>query len=145
MNLKGVNNLLPIHPPNALTVKKIKEMYNNCNPEKNGDTYQKELNANFQPNKDASKNYITNGLWITHTLLKDYDKKTYKRRVFLFTNNDDPLREDEQENNICLQRAKDMNESDICIDIFPINYMDKFNLGIFYSLIITTNSDDDIT
>ena len=68
----------------------------------------------------------------------------YKRRVFLFTDNDDPKKNDTQEKKICLQRAKDMNENDIIIEIFPMNFKDKFNLANFYALIVPTTSDDDI-
>ena len=144
MNLDGVNNIIPVHPPNAMTIQKIKEMYHKCNPDTNKDTYAKELNDLFTPNEDINKNYINNALWVCHSLLKGYDKKVYKRRVFLFTDNDDPIKNDSQEKNIVLQRAKDMNESDIIIEIFPMNFRDKFNLANFYALIIPTNSDDDI-
>ena len=144
MNLDGVNNLIPVHPPNALTIKKIKEMFMKCDPELNKDTFQNELNSIFAPSEDPQKNYINNALWVCHSLLKNFDKKMYKRRVFLFTDNDDPIKNDTQEKNICLQRAKDMNESDIIIEIFPMNFKDKFNLANFYALIVPTTSDDDI-
>ena len=144
MNLEGVNTTFPVHPPNAMTIQKIKEMYHKCDPEINRATIQKELNELFNPNENVNKNYINNALWVCHSLLKGYDKKMYKRRVFLFTDNDAPIKNDAQEKNIVLQRAKDMNESDIIIEIFPMNFRDKFNLANFYALIVPTNSDDDI-
>ena len=96
MNLEGVNTIISVHPPNALTIKKIKEMYYKCNPELNKESFQKELNTLFAPNENINKNYINDALWVCHSLLKDYDKKVYKRRVFLFTDNDDPIKNDPQ-------------------------------------------------
>ena len=143
MNLEGVNNIVPVHPPNAMTIKRIKEMYQKCSPQLNRDNYQKELSSIFAPNEDLTKNYINDALWVCHSLLKVYERKIYKRRVFLFTDNDDPIK-NEQEKNICIQRATDMSESDIIIEIFPMNFRRKFNLGNFYALIVPRNSDDDI-
>jgi ATP-dependent DNA helicase 2 subunit 1 len=138
MNLDGVNNYLKISTPEATTIKKIKDIIRNCDPATNKEKYKRELNKIFLPNKDK-KNYINNALWIAHTLLKDYDKKIYKRRVFLFTDNDDPLKNNTQEKNVVLQRAKDMNDSDIILEIFPMSFRNKFNLANFYALIIPTN------
>ena len=142
MNLDGVNNYLPINNPNALIIKKLKETIKNCDPNTNKDKFRKETNKVFPSNRDK-KNYIHNGLWVVHTLLKNYDKKVYRRRVFLFTDNDDPLKNDSQEKSVCLQRAKDMSDSDIILEIFPMNFRDKFNLSNFYMLIIPTNGDDE--
>ena len=119
-------------------------MYHKFDPEINRATIQKELNELFTPNENVNKNYINNALWVCRSLLKGYDKKMYKRRVFLFTDNDDPIKNEAQEKNIVLQRAKDMNESDIIIEIFPMNFRDKFNLANFYAIIVPTNSVDDI-
>ena len=129
---------------NALIIKKIKIMTQNCDPQLNEKNYKKELNDIFKPSEDIKSNNLSNALWIVHSLLKNYDKKSYKRRIFLFTDNDDPIT-DNQEKNLCLQRAKDMNDSDITIELFPMNFDNKrFNLSNFYSQIIPANSDDDL-
>ena len=149
MNFDGVNILFKIEAPNAFNIKKIKIMTQNCDPDINKATYKKELNEIFSPiisenNNNTNTNYLNNALWIVHSLLKNYDKKIYKRRIFLFTDNDDPI-SNIQEKNIVIQRAKDMNDSDITIELFPMNFDNKrFNLSNFYSQIIPANSDDDI-
>ena len=149
MNFDGVNILFKIEAPNAFNIKKIKIMTQNCDPDINKATYKKELNEIFSPiisdnNNNSNINYLNNALWIVHSLLKNYDKKIYKRRIFLFTDNDDPI-SNIQEKNIVIQRAKDMNDSDITIELFPMNFDNKrFNLSNFYSQIIPANSDDDI-
>lgn len=144
MNFDGINTLFKIAAPNALIIKKIKIMTQNCDPQINENNYKKELNDIFRPAEDIKSNNLSNALWIVHSLLKNYDKKSFKRRIFLFTDNDDPIT-DNQEKTLCLQRAKDMNDSDITIELFPMNFDNKrFNLSNFYSQIIPANSDDDL-
>ena len=143
MNFEGVNVLFKIEAPNAFNIKKIKIMTQNCDPDINKENYKKELNEIFKPMEDIKNNYLNNAMWIVHSLLKNYDKKIYKRRIFLFTDNDDPIN-NIQEKSILIQRAKDMSDSDIIIELFPMNFDNKrFNLSNFYSQIIPANSDDD--
>ena len=144
MNFEGVNTLFKIEAPNAFNIKKIKLMSLNCDPDINKENYKKELDEIFKPIEDNKINYLNNAMWIVQSLLKNYDKKIYKRRIFLFTDNDDPI-PNIQEKNICIQRAKDMYDSDITIELFPMNFDNKrFNLSNFYSQIIPANSDDDL-
>ena len=144
MNFEGINTLFKIAAPDALIIKKIKIMTQNCDPELNENNYKKELNEIFKPLEDLNKNCLKDTLWIVHSLLKNYDKKSFKRRIFLFTDNDDPIT-DNQDKNICIQRAKDMSDSDITIELFPMNFNGKkFNLSNFFSQIIPANSDDDL-
>ena len=144
MNFDGVNTLFKVEAPNAFNIKKIKIMSQNCDPYINQINYKKELNEVFNPIENATQSNLNNALWIVHSLLKNYDKKIYKRRIFLFTDNDDPIT-NIQEKNICIQRAKDMNDSDITIELFPMNFDNKrFNLSNFYAQIIPVSSDDDI-
>ena len=143
MNFDGVNTLFKVEAPNAFNIKRIKIMSLNCDPEINKMNYKKELNEIFSPIEEITNSNLNNALWIVHSLLKNYDKKIYKRRIFLFTDNDDPI-SNIQEKNICIQRAKDMNDSDITIELFPMNFDNKrFNLSNFYAQIIPYNSDED--
>ena len=143
MNFDGVNTLFKVEAPNAFNIKRIKIMSLNCDPEINKMNYKKELNEIFSPIEEISNSNLNNALWIVHSLLKNYDKKIYKRRIFLFTDNDDPI-SNIQEKNICIQRAKDMNDSDITIELFPMNFDNKrFNLSNFYAQIIPYNSEED--
>ena len=126
MNFDGVNVLFKIEAPNAFNIKKIKMMAQNCDPEINKDNFKNELNEIFAPiengqNNQVKVNFLNNAIWIVQSLLKNYDKKNYKRRIFLFTDDDDPI-PNPQEKNICIQRAKDMNDSDITIELFPMNF-----------------------
>ena len=146
MNFEGVNILFKIEAPNAFNIKKIKMMAQNCDPEVNKEKYKSELDEIFKPieNNPNKISFLNNAMWIVQSILKNYDKKSYKRRIFLVTDNDDPI-PNPQEKNICIQRAKDMSDSDITIELFPMNFDNKrFNLNNFYAQIIPANSDDDL-
>ena len=144
MDFDGVNALFKIEAPNALNIKKIKMMAQNCDPEINKDKYQDELNTIFKPLENNKINFLNNAIWYVHSILKNYEKKNYKRRIFLFTDNDDPI-PNPQDKNVLIQRAKDMNDSDIIFELFPMNFNDKpFNLNNFYAHIIPANQDDDL-
>ena len=144
MDFDGVNALFKIEAPNALNIKKIKMMAQNCDPEINKDKYQDELNTIFKPLENNKINFLNNAIWYVHSILKNYEKKNYKRRIFLFTDNDDPIT-NLQDKNVLIQRAKDMNDSDIIFELFPMNFNDKpFNLNNFYAHIIPANQDDDL-
>ena len=144
MNLEGVNYLTQIHSPDANSIKKLKDISNKCNPLLNKENYLKELNTIFPIIENHEKNFINNGLIICQSLLKNYDKDEYKRRIFIFTNEEDPFKTDLDEKNKCIQTGKEINDNDIIIEIFPMTNKDKFNLSIFYSSILPTSSDDDI-
>ena len=120
-------------------------MSQSCDPEINKEKYKEELNETFPPIPPENKiNFLNNAMWIVHSLLKNYDKKNFKRRIFLFTDNDDPI-SNPQEKSVCIQRAKDMSEGDITIELFPMNFDNKrFNLNNFYAQIIPANSEDDL-
>jgi len=144
MDLEGINYLTQIHLPNASTIKKLREIHHKCNPEINKDNYLMEINSIFPSSENIEKNYLSNGLLASHFLLKNYDKQNYKKTIFLFTDDDNPFKNDLEEKNVCLQSAKELYQDDIYIEIFPMNFKDTFNLSLFYSAIILTNSDNDI-
>ena len=56
-------------------------MSQNCDPDINAINYRKELNEIFKPieQENININYLNNAMWIVHSLLKNYDKKIYKR------------------------------------------------------------------
>jgi len=144
MDLEAVNDLSQIELPNALLIKKLREIHQKCNPDINKDNYLKELNTIFRSNENLNKNFLNNGLLESLCLLKKYDKKNYKKTIFLFTDDDNPFKSDLEEKNACMQTAKEIIDDGIYIELFPMNFRDKFNLSLFYSSIISTNSDEDI-
>ena len=74
MDFDGVNALFKIEAPNALNIKKIKMMAQNCDPEINKDKYQDELNTIFKPLENNKINFLNNAIWYVHSILKNYEK-----------------------------------------------------------------------
>ena len=142
MNFESVNQLIPISSPDANLIKKIKIFEQNTNPELCPETYIDTLKEHFNCKKDVNKCFLSNALWICHSILKTYDKKNYNRRIFLFTDNDNPLNNDMTERNLVFQHAKDMLENDIIIELFPMNFKDRFDLSKFYINVIPYNEDN---
>lgn len=141
MNFESVNQLIPISSPDANLIKKIKIFEQNTNPELCPETFNDTLKEHFDSKKDINKCFLSNALWICHSILKTYDKKNYNRRIFLFTDNDNPLNNDMTERNLVFQHAKDMLENDIIIELFPMNFKDRFDLSKFYINVIPYNED----
>ena len=141
MNCEGVNKLIDIVSPDASLIKKLKIYSQNTNPALCPTEYLNTLNKTFPSNK-SKKNFLSNALWICHSMLKGFDKAAYNRRIFLFSDNDDPLSDDITERNLIFQRAKDMLDTDIIIELFPMNFKGKFELGKFYINIIPSNDED---
>ena len=143
MNFEGVNQLIDITPPDANLIKKIQNYEQMTNPILIPDDYENNLKENFPYFEKNTKSFLSNALWICHSMLKSYDKKNFNRRIFLFTDNDNPEFFDLNEKNLIFQRAKDMLDSDIIIELFPMNFSDRFNLQKFYKNIIPANIDDE--
>ena len=91
---------------------------------------------------------LNEGLWICHSELKNIDPKNYKRRIFLFTDEDNPMSSNGNftKRELTIQRAKDMLESEIVLELFPMNFVKNFDLRKFYCEIIPKedNSNEDL-
>jgi len=166
LNFEGINIMFPLTAPDAQLIKNLKIISQNCqekfNPKFKGfieDNFPLFLNnKNFQ---EFSKNNIINGintnlesevtlneaLWICHSELKNLNQKDYNRRIFLFTDEDNPMSQshNKQKRELTIQRAKDMLESDIIIELFPMNFTRNFDLRKFFCEIIPKeeNSNQD--
>ena len=139
-DLDGVNVLYNLCNPDAYLIKQIRNLSQTTNPKLCPNDYKETLIKHFPPT-DESKYYLSNALWVCHSMFKDYDKTKYFRRIFLFTNNDNPLSNETQEKDIVFQRARDMIEGDISIELFPLNFSGIFDIRKFYENIILANTD----
>ena len=126
LNLEGVNILFNVSSLDALLIKKIKHLYNNYNHQPS--------NIQFS---------LNNALWVCQTELKAFDSNYYNRRIFLFTENDFPVLDDE-DRKITIQRAKDMLDTDMIIELFPMNTKENsiFNVKKFYADILSVYLND---
>ena len=126
LGIEGVNILIDIAPSDATLIKKIKH-----------------LNQNYKHTPSKNQYSLNNALWVCQHELKLYDPSSYNRRIFLFTENDYPIL-DEEDREITIQRAKDLAESEIAIELFPMNTRENslFNIKKFYIDIIPVSFDN---
>jgi ATP-dependent DNA helicase 2 subunit 1 len=142
-NFSGINVKIPLAPPDAGLIKNIKTLQQMTNPELNLN-YKQFLVENFPPSQMEIS--LASALTVCHSELKNYDEKSHNKRIFLFTDNDNPMNGNFTERNITIQRAKDMLESEIIIELFPMNFNSSFDMRKFYSDIIpmTVDSNEDL-
>lgn len=142
-NFSGINVKIPLAPPDAGLIKNIKTLQQMTNPEQNLN-YKQFLIENFPPSQ--SEISLASALTVCHSELKNYDEKSHNKRIFLFTDLDNPMNGNFTERNITIQRAKDMLESEIIIELFPMNFNSSFDMRKFYSDIIpmTVDSNEDL-
>uniref|UniRef100_A0A1J3H951 ATP-dependent DNA helicase 2 subunit KU70 n=1 Tax=Noccaea caerulescens TaxID=107243 RepID=A0A1J3H951_NOCCA len=97
---------------------------------------------------DSRENSLYSALWVAQALLRKGSTKTADKRIFLFTNEDDPfgsMRNSVKEDmtRTTLQRAKDAQDLGISIELLPLSQPDKqFNVSLFYKDLIGLNSDE---
>lgn len=139
LKFEGVNVLIKPCPPDASLIKKIKNLSDRSNPNKNKEN-KKFLLENFPPS--SSEISLNDALWICQTELKNFDAKNFNRRIFLFTENDNPMANDHNERMKTKQRGKDMLESDIILELFPMTINRPFDMKKFFSDIIPQNDED---
>jgi ATP-dependent DNA helicase 2 subunit 1 len=142
LNFDGINVIIPLTAPDAKLIKDVKILSQNTSPNYNKN-YHQFLHAEFPSRADETS--LNEALWICHQELKNFDAKNFNRRIFLFTDNDSPMADNASERNRTIQRAKDMLESEIVIELFPMNTDRNFDLKRFYCEIIQVDleSNDD--
>ena len=136
LNFDGINLLIGMTEPDAKLIKEIKILSNYSDPSINTD-YSKFIADKFCPITNEKETSLNDALWICQTEMKTYDPKKFNRRIFLFTENDNPMINENNERTRTILRAKDMIEAEIVIELFPMNLDKQFDMKKFYSDIIT--------
>lgn len=97
---------------------------------------------------DSRENSLYSALWVAQALLRKGSSKTADKRIFLFTNEDDPfgsmrISVKEDMTRTTLQRAKDAQDLGISIELLPLSHPDKqFDISLFYKDLIGLNGDE---
>jgi ATP-dependent DNA helicase 2 subunit 1 len=103
-------------------------------------------------NNDFSKDFghtdeefpFCDALWACSTMFSNCTVKVGHKRIFLFTNDDNPNVANAHLRNQSIQRAKDLAELGIEIELFSMNKMNsQFDPTLFYHDIITVAEEDD--
>ncbi|XP_010537714.1 PREDICTED: ATP-dependent DNA helicase 2 subunit KU70 [Tarenaya hassleriana] len=91
---------------------------------------------------EPRENALYNALWVAQGLLRKGSVKTADKRIFLFTNEDDPFGSmrpfvKADMTRTTSQRAKDAQDLGITIELLPLSCSDKpFDITIFYKDLI---------
>ncbi|KAF8080679.1 hypothetical protein N665_0929s0031 [Sinapis alba] len=97
---------------------------------------------------DSRENSLYSALWVAQALLRKGSSKTADKRIFLFTNEDDPfgsmrISVKEDMTRTTLQRAKDAQDLGISIELLPLIHPDKqFDISLFYKELIGLKGDE---
>eukprot|EP01117_Protostelium_nocturnum_P007205 TRINITY_DN2579_c0_g2_i1.p1 TRINITY_DN2579_c0_g2~~TRINITY_DN2579_c0_g2_i1.p1 ORF type:complete len:759 (-),score=325.99 TRINITY_DN2579_c0_g2_i1:69-2345(-) len=103
------------------------------------------VNNNFDAIGSTEGDFaFSDALWTCSTMFSMNTQKVGHRRIFLFTNEDDPVGDDASARERSIQRAKDLSDLGIDIELFSMNKQNKeFDPTKFYQSIITFDEDED--
>ncbi|VVA91592.1 unnamed protein product [Arabis nemorensis] len=112
------------------------------------ESFEKDIGSQNGIVSDSRENSLYSALWVAQALLRKGSSKTADKRIFLFTNEDDPfgsmrISVKEDMTRTTLQRAKDAQDLGISIELLPLSHPDKqFDITLFYKDLIGLNSDE---
>lgn len=119
MNFKGIYVLQDLSQPDALRIKELQ-----------GILQQKQFIYGH------SEALLVEALWLCHDVFSQ-NKNTANRRILIFTDEDRPNFNKPNEIQRTIQRAKDLAQQDILLELYPLNKNNKaFNFASFYIQII---------
>lgn len=88
-----------------------------------------------------SEALLVDALWLCHDLLTQ-NKNPANRRILIFTDEDRPNPQKPNDVQRTIQRARDLSQQDIVLELFPFNKPDRaFNFNSFYNNIIPVDED----
>ncbi|EFA79065.1 ATP-dependent DNA helicase [Heterostelium album PN500] len=95
----------------------------------------------YTENKDM---VFCDALWTCSTMFSNCNIKLSHKRIFLFTNQDQPTQDNDNQKVIAIQRAKDLSDLGIEIELFSMNNAlsdHPFDFSLFYQEIIILQDD----
>lgn len=125
MNFQGIYVLQELAPPDAPRIKQLQV-----------------IQQQSQFTWGHSEALLVEALWLCHDVLNQ-NKNSANRRILIFTDEDKPNATRPHDLQRAVQRAKDLAQQDITIELFPLNKPDKnFNFQSFYMQIIPIDEND---
>ncbi|KAL3684814.1 hypothetical protein R1sor_002836 [Riccia sorocarpa] len=118
--------------------------------ERVGENFEKDIGSGSLRAVDVRESMLYNALWVAQAMLRTGTSKNILKRIYIFTNNDDPL---ENTNPLVkadlrrttIQRAKDAQDLGIGVELYPFNRPgEQFNVNIFYSEMIQVDDNDEV-
>ena len=129
MNVPGVYVYQELAPPDAQRIKELQ-------------TVVQRKNIKLTPARQES--LLVEALWLCHDMFtRTKTTAAADRRIFLFTDEDQPNQRQPQDQRRAIQRAKDLAEQNITIELFPFNKpQGKFDFRLFYQEILAIDQDE---
>lgn len=85
---------------------------------------------------------LHDALWICNHTFAHVPRNVGFKRIFLFTNDDNPVRGDVAARKKCSEKAKDLNDNDVTIELFAMSPRTKFDPSLFWSHIVNVSEDE---
>jgi len=135
-DFENLSCLLPLENPSAAAIGKLETICKDLNGEE-------EMEEPFADKYGAGDAFsMHEALWQCQSLFADVQGKVAKKRIVLLTAVDDPHAADAQKKRQAMQKAKDLHETGVVLDVLPLTKdfrMDKF----FKDLIRLADEDED--
>jgi len=129
LSFQGINLVFSLENPDAEGIKRIMN-----------------INKEFDRNYGSSDKEVPlfEALWLCTHVFKDIEKKPYTKRIFLFTNEDNPSATDKNQRDQAVNYAKRLGDMDVDIELFPLKKENdtKFEVRRFFADLITIDPDD---
>ncbi|KAF2286139.1 hypothetical protein GH714_010826 [Hevea brasiliensis] len=112
------------------------------------ESFMKDIGSQYGILSGSRENSLYNALWVAQALLRKGSSRTARKRILLFTNEDDPFGSIKgaakaDMTRTTLQRAKDAQDLGISIELLPLGRPDEeFNVSLFYAQLIGLEDDD---
>lgn len=129
MNFQGLYVYQELAPPDAIRIKELQ-------------TVVQRKNLKLTPGRQES--LLVEALWLCHDLFtRAKTASVSDRRIFLFTDEDQPNQRQPQDQRRAVQRAKDLAEQNITIELFPFNKpAGRFDFRLFFQEILAIDTDE---
>ena len=131
LNFEGIYAFEKLDRPNAETIKALDTLIDS-----------KEVRFKSSENEVS----LSDVLCTWQQQFKALDVNSYTKRIFLFTNEEDPMKGMPKEKNETIERGKALSDEEIEIELFPMSHPNlnkrEFDVKLFFSNILTVDEEE---
>lgn len=134
---RGIHIVNKLDEPDAAIVKALDKLMN-------PDTFEKTVGS-CDAKAGGAKSEFYQALWTCSAMFAERELKDCTKRVFLFTDSDAPDGDNKDLQTKAKQKAKDLEDLDISIELFPMTYTGlRFDIKKFFKDLIAVDADEDV-
>ena len=133
LNFNNICVLQELEAPDASQIKELQDIV---------------LNANFKQayGSAQTESNLFEALTICHTEFKKIEKLSFSKRIFLFTDEDNPNADNRHNQQRAVQRGQDLSQLNVDIELFPLTNPShaefSFNMKRFYADLISIDEEE---